>query len=111
MIPPCSNISKIAWLIYLSSGCHLPWRDSLGIKIIGRLHGPGHLLVIQITSKCLPLGAQIRHSKTHSSEDESITMQVKLTHVRNSLKRYAEAYASLVQFLIFRAQILAVNNF
>lgn len=89
----------------------MPWRDSLGTKIAGRLHGPGHLLVIQITSKCLALGAQIRHSETHFSEDESITKRVKLMYARDSLKRYAEAYASLVLFLIFCAQILAVNNF
>ena len=89
----------------------MPWTDSLGVKITGRLHGPGRLLVIQITFKCLALGAQIRHSKTHSSEDGSITVGVKLMHARDSLKRYAEVYASLVLFLIFCAQILAVNNF
>ena len=38
-------------------------------------------------------------------------MGVKLMHARDSLKRYAEVYASLVLFLIFCAQILAVNNF
>lgn len=63
--------------------------------------GPGHLLIIWITSNYLAFETQIRQSKTHSKKDENITMGLKLTHARDQLKRYAEAYASLSLFLIF----------
>lgn len=102
------------WLLDFSSFIlDVSWlkRDSLGINTGGGLHELGHLLGIWITSKCLAFEAQTRQSKTYSSRDENTTMGVKLMHGRDWLKRYAEAYASLILFLILCAQVSAVNNF